>query len=238
MKIDRARFFAEVRRLKVCGPTLSQTEVDGLGGILDAWERTEPDPDPRHVAYTMATAWHEARLDGTIREVGRGKGYAYGKPAGPYGHVYYGRSFPQLTWLDNYTKFGKLLGLDLVRDPDRVLVPVTGAEVLLVGSRDGLFRAGKSLKRYFSASASDPVGARDIINGDVKKNGELIAGYYRLLFTALTNARAAVASPAPTPAAVKPPPPTVPPPSGWLRRLGGWFDRVWSGPTPDLAARG
>lgn len=207
MTIDRTRFFAEVRRLQVCGPSLSQTEVDGLNGILDAWDRADPNADLRHVAYTMATAWHEARLNAGIREIGLGRGHPYGLPAGPYNHVYYGRGPSQITWLDNYAKFAKLLGIDLVKNPDLALVPVTGAGILITGSRDGLFRAGKSLKRYFSATVSDPVGARDIINGDVKKNGLMIAGYYRLFFTALSNSQGVTQPAAPaTPKPVTPSP--------------------------------
>lgn len=190
MQIDRARFFAAVRDSSVCGPTLSHVEVDGLTGILDAWEKHGPIADLRHVAYTMATAWHEARLDAGIREIGRGKGKAYGKPAGPYGEVYYGRGPCQLTWLANYETFGKLLGLDLVKNPDLALEPETGAAILIIGSRDGLFRVGKdkkrnTLARFFSASVDDPVGARDIINGDVEKNGRMIAGYHNLFLKAL-----------------------------------------------------
>ncbi|GJD68753.1 hypothetical protein [Methylobacterium gnaphalii] len=176
--INRALFFDRIRACGVFGPTLSQTEVDGLNGLLDAWGEQGWPSDLRWVAYTMATAWHEARLDGAIREVARGAGHDYGRPAGPYGQVYYGRSFSQLTWLDNYQKFSKLIGVDLVKEPDLALDPTTGAAILIIGSRDGLFRAGKTLGRFFSATVDNPIGARDIINGDITKNGALVAGYH------------------------------------------------------------
>ena len=187
MMIDRAKLFAAVRASYVCGPTLSQTEVDGLAGILNAWDKLGPAADLRHIAYTMATAWHEARLDLTIEEGGKGKGKAFGVavPKGS-GLVYYGRGGCQITWIDNYAQFGKLLGLDLVGKPDLACDPLVSAEILVIGSRDGLFRKGKSLGRFFSATVDDPVGARDIINGDVTKNGRMIAGYHALFLKALT----------------------------------------------------
>ena len=119
---NRPAFFAAVRDSHLLGSTLSGTVVGGLDGILDAWAKYQPGADLRHVAYTMATAWHEARLNMAIREGGRGVGHEYGKPAGPYSLVYYGRGPSQLTWHDNYVKFGKLLGVDLERFPDTLAV--------------------------------------------------------------------------------------------------------------------
>lgn len=210
--IDRGRFFAAIRTSGVCGDSLSQIEVDGLNGILDAATKYAL-VDLRHIAYPMATAWHEARLNAGIREIGRGSGRAYGKPAGPYGQVYYGRGPCQLTWYENYVKFGKLLGVDLARYPDKALEPETGAAILILGSRDGLFRAGHTLARYFGDHADDPAGARDIINGDVAKNGALIAGYHAKFLAALRAAASPVASIAPAPA------------PGFLARLHALFVR-------------
>lgn len=209
---NRPVFFNAVRASGLCGKTLSQTVVDGLTGILDASEKYQPGADLRHVAYPMATAWHEARLNAGIREIGRGAGHTYGKPAGPYGLVYYGRGPCQLTWYDNYVTFGKLMGVDLARFPDKALEPEIGAAVLIVGSRDGLFRKGRSLSRFFSATVDDAVGARDIINGDrdkveknqTKTNGQRIAAYHQVFLSALRAAAAAAPAPAsapvPTPA--------------------------------------
>lgn len=190
----RATFFARVRAAGPCGPHLSQTAVDGLTALLDAWARLGWPADPRHVAYTLATAWHECRLDLSIREEGLGRGHAYGVPVD--GRVYYGRGASQLTWRDNYRTFGQRLGLDLVADPDLALVPATSAAILVLGARDGLFRPGHALARYFDARTDDPVGARAIINGDGAKTGPRIAGYHRAFLAALQAALPAEASPA------------------------------------------
>lgn len=182
----RATFFARLRTAGPCGPRLTQVEVDGLTALLDAWERLGWPSDLRPVAYTLATAWHECRLDLSIREVGLGRGHAYGVPVN--GRIYYGRGAAQLTWIDNYRTFGRLLGLDLVGDPDLALVPATSATILVLGARDGLFRPGHALGRYFDAVTDDPVGARAIVNGDGAKNGLRIAGHHRSFLAALTPA--------------------------------------------------
>lgn len=209
--LSRAVLFARLRASGLLGPSLSQTEVDGVTGLLDAWARLGWPDDLRHVAYTLATAWHECRLDLTIREDGRGRGHPYGIPIA--GRVYYGRGAAQLTWQDNYRRFGRLLNLDLVGDPDLALVPATSAAILVLGCRDGLFREGQCLARYFDADTDDPVGARDIVNGDVKANGPRIAGYHRVFLACLQGAMAAVAQASATPA------PPAAPASGLLGRL-------------------
>ncbi|GEP11107.1 hypothetical protein [Methylobacterium gnaphalii] len=241
--INRTLFFDRIRACGVFGPTLSQTEVDGLNGLLDAWGEQGWPADLRWVAYTIATAWHEARLNGAIREYGRGAGHDYGRPAGPYGQVYYGRSFSQLTWLDNYQKFSKLIGVDLVKEPDLALDPTTGAAILIIGSRDGLFRAGKSLGRFFSATVDDPIGARDIINGDITKNGALVAGYHAKVLgclkaayqPALADIAPPIAKPAPSAAVIidkidpqplPTPKPATPAPLGFWARLGALIRRT------------
>lgn len=205
LALNRAVFFDAIRRSGLCGKTLTQVHVDGLNGILDAWDKHGPEkPDLRHVAYTMATSWHEARFNAAIREIGRGAGKVYGKPAGPYGQTYYGRSYCQLTWYENYVKFGNLLGIDLARKPDLTLEPETGGAVLVIGSMRGLFRKGRTLPRFFSATNDDPVGARDIINGDTNMRvkaqpdpkltyGKLIAGHHAKILACLEEA---VATPA------------------------------------------
>ncbi|MGC5781608.1 glycoside hydrolase family 19 protein [Methylobacterium sp. NFXW15] len=200
--LSRAAFFARLRESGLLGSRLSQTEVDGLNGLLDAWDRFGGPSDPRHVAYTLATAWHECRLDLSLREIGKGHGHPYG--AAVDGKIYYGRGAAQLTWLDNYRLFGQLLGVDLVRNPDLALVPATSAAILVIGARDGLFRKGHRLSRYFDATTDDPIGARAIINGDGPKNGAPIAGYHGVFLAALRAASEVAPSPVPVAAALAP----------------------------------
>ena len=228
--ILRPVFFARVRASGLLGPSLSQTEVEGLDGILDAWEQQGWPADLRHVAYTLATAWHECRLDLSIREGGRGHGKEYGV-AKSNGQTYYGRGASQLTWQANYQKFSRLLGVDLVKNPDLALVPTTSAAILIIGSRDGLFRAGQTLARYFNERVDDARGARDIINGDVSKNGGLIAGYHRTFLACLEAALLPAGSPMPVGPVTTTPlsPPAITTKPGLGARLVGLLMKPWLG---------
>lgn len=79
------------------------------------------------------------------------------------GWRYRGRGFVQITGKDNYAKFSKLLGIDLIGNPDQALEVKTAADIAVLGMRDGIF-TGRRLGDYFGGG-SDWVGARRIING-------------------------------------------------------------------------
>ena len=84
-------------------------------------------------------------------------------------YPYYGRGFVQLTWQSNYAKFGKLLGVDLVNEPDLALEPLNALRILVIGMRDGLF-TGLSLKEcMYDDWNMDFEKARAIINGTDKR---------------------------------------------------------------------
>lgn len=190
---DRAAFFAAVR--KAFG-ALKQSQVDGFTVILDEWARRYPDADPRFVAYSLATTWHETdRTMQPIEEYGRGKGKVYG-------NGWWGRGFVQITWQANYEKAGKLLGVELVKDPRLALRKDIAAAILVQGMVDGWF-TGKRLSHYFTGATSDPKGARRIING--MDRAELIAGHHAKFLGALAAAQRAEA-PLPPPDDPGPPP--------------------------------
>ena len=83
------------------------------------------------------------------------------------------------------------------------------AAIMFVGMTEGWFRADRrgrrqTLARYFGGSVDDPVGAREIINGDKSKIpswsggvsiGNLIKGYHIQFLAALEAAAAAVSAP-------------------------------------------
>ena len=88
-------------------------------------------------------------------------------------YPYYGRGFVQLTWRTNYKKFGKLMGIDLVRSPDLALEPKHAVFILVYGMIHGSF-TGMSLADCMDEYAGlDQVKARMIINGSDK--AEVIA---------------------------------------------------------------
>lgn len=80
---------------------------------------------------------------------------------------YWGRGFVQLTWEANYRKYSELLGIDLVKNPERASEPAIACYVLVHGFRTGAF-TGKRLKDYIRPDKYDPVGARRCINGTDK----------------------------------------------------------------------
>ncbi len=184
--IDRKTFFDRVRAEPFAG-FLSGSQVSGISTILDVAEKRGV-ADPRHLAYALATTFHEtARTMQPIEEYGHGKGRTYGVPAGPWHLVYDGRGDVQLTWIVNYTKATarlKALGfdVDLVQHPEQAMRPDVAAAVLIVGMTEGWF-TGASLGHFFDADSDDPVNARRIING--VDCAEMIAGYHRSFLAAL-----------------------------------------------------
>jgi hypothetical protein len=115
-------------------------------------------------AYVLATAQHETA--GTFRpleEYGRGKGRSYGKPHPQTGKIYYGRGFVQLTWLSNYQKYSKILGIDMVNRPELACDPNVALFILVHGMRHGAF-TGVALPQYVNNASADFLNARRVVN--------------------------------------------------------------------------
>jgi hypothetical protein len=204
--MDRAKFFAALRARDsgVFGTSLTQGQVDGISGIVAAFDAVG-DGQATTLAYALATAYHEtgrrmvpvregfASTDvGARRAVNRlaeqrGPDSAvakYAQPQPPHGHVYYGRGHVQLTWVNNYRNSSADAGVDLVANPDAMLDPVISARVLILGLLDGRWNGrGHGLAHYLPG---DPVGARRTVN--VQDKAEQIAGYYRAFLAALERA--------------------------------------------------
>jgi predicted chitinase len=94
---------------------------------------------------------------------------------------YFGRGLVQLTWLFNYEKYKKILGVDLVGDPDLALEPSFSLFILVHGMLTGTY-TGKPLELYINQNHCDYIQARRVVNG-VRKGetlpdrSELIASY-------------------------------------------------------------
>lgn len=199
--IDRAKLFAGVRK-EVFGGRMKQGQVDGIETILAAWEGSVF-TDLRWLAYMLGTAYHETAF--TMQPIKEYGGFAYfEKNYGPNGRrpqtaramgnvnpgdgaKYCGRGFVQLTWCNNYRNAGKIVGVDLVADPDLAMRPDIAAKIMFEGMTrtdivfqgdvpedDGAFSfTGKTLEDYFARGRTDWVNARRIINGT--DHAELIA---------------------------------------------------------------
>lgn len=155
--------------------------------------------DYRHLAYLLATVYHETA--GTMKpleEYGKGAKYPYGKMfkmgGGPSkrvaystpDHIYYGRGYVQVTWYENYERLSKVnrRGWDFLNKPELLLQPEPSAWAALYGMTTGMF-TGKKLAHYINDELTDFEGARRIINGTDK--AKLIANYSIEFYQALTS---------------------------------------------------
>ena len=138
--------------------------------------------DLRQQAYVLATINHETF--GTFKPVLEGyylganriqKLYNYYQqhnpkairtifPNGIEPPTYEGRGFVQTTHIFNYRIFGELLGIDLVKYPDKAMEPDTAWDITEIGMTKGLFTS-HNLNMYFNDKLTDWIGARRIING-------------------------------------------------------------------------
>lgn len=162
---------------------LSEESENALTAIVEKWNKLGL-IDLRWLAYILATIYHETAFTFLpIEEYGKGKGRPYGQVR-PTGHVYYGRGLVQITWEENYSRFGRLLGIDLLHKPELALDMKISLDITFKGMIKGLF-TGKKLSDYFNAEVTDWRKARKIINGSDKD--AVIAGYaekfYRILTT-------------------------------------------------------
>lgn len=174
------------------------TTADGLNRIVT--HSLANGLSKAQLAYVLATVWHEtAAWCAPIREGAARYGprysdasaraavaslYAKGIIARNYalpdkrtGKSYYGRGLVQITWYDNYAIFG------IASEPDKALEWDTALGITFRGMIEGVFRNGNSLNMV--QSPNDWVAARNIINGDVKKNGAKIAAYAAAFYSAL-----------------------------------------------------
>jgi hypothetical protein len=80
-------------------------------------------------------------------------------------YIYYGRGYVQLTHVEHYRTYGRLLSADLEADPDLALQPSVALFVLVHGMMNGTF--GHRLDRHIRERPRrvDFVGARHSVNG-------------------------------------------------------------------------
>jgi hypothetical protein len=97
-------------------------------------------------------------------------------------HAYFGRGYVQLTWWANYAKAGANLGvgLDLLKDPDKVMEPATAYALMSYGMRTGKgFANGHKFADYFAGTDRNYTAARHMVNGhDHAAEIALLAGKF------------------------------------------------------------
>ena len=123
--------------------------------------------NPSQIHYIIATVDHET--NGTFLPIKEAYWLSEGwRKRNLRYYPYYGRGYVQITWKANYKKFGKLLGIDLVSNPDLALEPENAMFILVYGFKHGTF-TGKKLDDYINIHRTDFESARKIINGSDKK---------------------------------------------------------------------
>lgn len=183
MKINRAKLFANIRQQPFPG-RLNGGQVTGVNAILDEWERVGSD-DLRHLAYMLATTFHETAFKmQPIREFGGPKYFhsmydkdgrrphvarALGNTQPGDGVKFHGRGFVQLTGRRNYTMFrddikAEWPELDILERPDDAMDLRAATYIMFKGMAQGTF-TGKKLSHFFTNNGSDWKNARKIING-------------------------------------------------------------------------
>jgi len=203
--MNRKAFFDVVRN-SIFNGSMKQRQVDGIEGILDAWDETGTD-DLRHLACCLAQTWLEvgrnmypiregfAKSDqDAMRHVAQmfARGQIrrnYAIPDTATGLSAFGRGQIQLTWADNYIKAGEKLGVDLVNNPELLLDPKISGQVVVRGCLEGWFRGDKkgpmTCERFFNDETEDWRGSRNIVNGDKAKRGKELEYVGKLFFNAL-----------------------------------------------------
>lgn len=192
MRFDRKTFFEGFRdRLD---STIEQEQVDGLEFLLSRFESDPQWRDVRHIAYGLATVFHETA--GSFQPVEEGyylgrRAKAFQKTLRYYPH--FGRGYVQLTWPANYKKAGKAFGVDLMGNPDLALDPDIAFKCL-----GGMFLGwyGAKLGTYINANKTDYVNARRCVN--ILDKAGLIAGYARSFEKILRSSAAASTSGGPS----------------------------------------
>lgn len=126
------------------------------------------------VAYVLATVkWETAQTFKPVKET-FWKSEEWRKTNLKY-YPYYGRGYVQLTWKFNYSKYSKLLDMDLVNNPDLVMNPDIALFILVDGFKHGAF-TGRKITDYINKDKTDFINARRCINGiDHAKNIALLA---------------------------------------------------------------
>ena len=167
MAINRQFFFEQVRATLFTG-RLSQKQVEGTTGILDAWESAHANKDDRWLAYALGTAFHETAF--TMQPIHEFGGNAYffrmydkgspiparravaarlGNTQAGDGILFHGRGFVQLTGRSNYTSMGSTFAVDLTSSAaaaDRVLNAQLAGKIMFL-PRHPLRRLDRRLPR-------------------------------------------------------------------------------------------
>jgi len=101
--------------------------------------------------------------------------YCTGKPKDKRGLPYFGRGLIQITWKENYEKYGKKIGVDLVNNPEAIFKPENSYNVAVAYMNE---KRGSSKKSTFDwVDEGDLTRARKSVNGGTKGLDKVNSSY-------------------------------------------------------------
>lgn len=171
--INKKIFFDEYRRNLDPNKSLDAKEVSAIDQFLDFFQAVQNSLSIPQWAYVFATTFHETNATFLPIKEAYWLSESWRKSNLRY-FPFYGRGYVQITWEENYKKYSKVLGEDLVKNPDLAMVPKYAFTILVDGFIKGAF-TGKKITDYINKDKTDYKGARRCINGTDK--AELIAIY-------------------------------------------------------------
>lgn len=180
--IDKDLFFQNYRNEF---GSLNQKQVDALNQFIDLTNKNIKEFSINQWAYAYATTHHEtnATFEPVKEAYWINNAESWRKKNLRY-YPYYGRGFVQLTWFDNYKKYGDIFYVNIVENPDLVMDFELSFNIMVHGMKNGTY-TGKKVSDYISNLKSDYVGARRVINGTDK--AQLIASYANKFESILKN---------------------------------------------------
>jgi predicted chitinase len=142
--------------------TTDSTKYDVIKAIIAECKR-QGIVSINQIAYVLATAQHET--GDTFQPVREAywKSEEWRKSKFRY-YPYYGRGLVQLTWKNNYEKYSKILGVDLVNNPDLAMNPNVSLFIIVHGFKTGTW-TGRKITDYINNNKTDFINARRIVNG-------------------------------------------------------------------------
>lgn len=195
MRFNRDKFWEGYK--EHFGKRVSQRIVNAIEFLLTEFENTPAWKNIQEIAYAFATMHIETFVPRTgqryepVTEFGPDSYFRkydgrkdLGNTQKGDGLRFKGRGFTQITGRNNYTKFSKLLDIDLINEPELALSPAIAFDIMTIGMHKGIF-TGKKLSDYINPSKNDYKGARRIING--QDRAAEIAGYAKSFETILKN---------------------------------------------------
>ena len=166
---------------------------DSLTLILELASEDDKLNSINHLAYLLATAkaesdyslerWEadylcgeagvkyknkpcKSALDYYCSTTGGKQNYCKNKPKDKNGLPYFGRGLIQITWKENYEKYGEKIGVDLVKNPEKIFIQKNSYYVSVAYLKD---KKGQSKKSAFDwADENNLTMARKSVNGGTR----------------------------------------------------------------------